>query len=333
MGSVGSDGRVRRSAPEQTIAGGRGTRRLSSMLRLQRSIGNRAVGELLNGAAPGRMLARDHQQAPSPTAQGAGQTAAPPASSGLQVHPNSKLSAGAFVAKLKANHQVPDWLKHALLVSGGRIQLSGPLNPSAGRIWMFVDDFQAAFAAGDWIMTTGRGTVTVTEDGDGNETWTQRVDPDLGKDERVGDWVRMGPGDPTFSPTPIFLTGKGLQTGQTIQTPTSASRSSENLIIVVNRFDVTNAKGKTRRFNASDDLVAESVLHEISAHAGEIARGKPGNHGTETHRTPSDRTADEIGGLFRDSNPDGTLKLSSTAEQVLAFIKQGRSKPAAAKHP
>ena len=264
---------------------------LAAVQRLQRSAGNRALARLLSTGAH-RRLHRD-----------------------VTVRNGSKLSASDLVSRLKSSRKLPAWLKSHLAAKGSQIQLSGQVTPPSDQIVEFVEDFERAIAAGDWTVTTGTSKIEVTLDSNNQQKWTQRIIPDLAGGEHIGDWVKMGPGDKEFSPRSIFLTTPGVQYGQTMVTQTSISQSDQKMVILVTGFEVTNPKGKTRKFKPDADALAEAFLHELSAHAGELEAGRSGDHGTPR----VDRLADEIGGLFRPT-VSGDLQPSKLTQQIFAFV-------------
>ena len=161
---------------------------------LQRSAGNRAVGRLLRAPA------------------------------GIAVHEGSTLSAADFAARLKKNKKVPDWLKQAVGSSGGSLTM-GKLAPPSGRIWLFDDSLAAAFASGNWEMTTAKSKIEDKEDG-GERKWRQIVTPDLAKGERIGYYMKTGPDQKTFSPTTLHSESAEIIYGWT-EPDTATSRREE----------------------------------------------------------------------------------------------------------
>lgn len=286
--------RARDSGPERSAAP------LAAIARLQRTVGNRAVGHLLQRD-------KDEKAAPS-------QQAPPPPKPVINVRKGSKLTAAQFVARLKRSRKLPSWLKSHLVAKGDQISLSGALKPPSNTILEFVEGFEKAFAAGNWTITTGTAKIEVTEDADKKQKWTQRVIPDLAGDE-IGDWVKMDASGLTFSPRSIFLTTPGVQYGQTMETATKRDQAEQRMIVITTRIEVTNPKKKKRTFTPDAENVAESFLHEISAHAGELAEKRSADHGTPR----VERLSDEIGGLFRPT-VSGQLQPSKITQQVLAFV-------------
>jgi hypothetical protein len=155
----------------------------------------------------------------------------------------------------------------------------------------------------------------VTEDADKKQKWTQRVIPDLAAGELIGDWVKLDASGLSFSRRTIFLTTPGVQYGQTMVTQTNKDRANQKVIIIVTEIEVTNPQKKTRKFTPDAENVAESFLHEISAHAGELEEQRSPDHGTPR----VERLSDEIGALFR-PEVSGQLQPSKVTQQILAFV-------------
>jgi hypothetical protein len=261
---------------------------------LQRSVGNRGVAKLLRAPAP----------------------------SGITVRAGSKLSAAQIAALLRRNAKLPRWVRDRVTSKGDRILLAKDAVAPAGEHMDSIDNLNTAFHAGDWQITTGRARIEVTDDG-GKRKWTQTVLPDLGRGGQIGSWRRPGPGeDPEFFGEPIFLLDEGVQYGQTLETGTNKDRGQIKLIVVVTEITVTRpgAKGpETQTFTVGEDELVESIVHEISVHAGEMAQGHQGLHGGAW----VDGLADEVGALFRPAAASGGLQPSALTKRIFAYVGPG----------
>jgi len=277
----------------EPLAGQRRAGAAHALVRLQQAAGNRAVGRVL-ARAPARSIA---------------------------VHRGSKLTAGDFVKALKSNQKVPGWLKSKVKAEGDAIVLAGDLEPPAGRIWLFDESFAKAFAAGDWQITTARSTMKVTKDKDDKLSWQQVVTPDLDSGERLGHWMKTGPGQIEFSgDPPLDSQLSEIVYGWTIpKSATPGSQDRLNLVVVVTEIEVTNGAGSTRTFKPSPDNIAEAIIHEIAVHAGRIAANQPDYHDGSA---VIQEIADQIGGFFRPATDAGPLELGATSKDILKFVSR-----------
>jgi hypothetical protein len=280
MERLAEPGRPRRSGAE-----GQRARPENALVRLQQAAGNRAVG---------RVLARAPTKA-------------------ITVRKGSKLSAAEFVGVLKRNEKVPKWLKSAVSAKGEQILLSGALEPPSDKIWLFDESFAKAFAAGSWEITTGKATISVTDQG-----WRQVVVPDLGGD-RMGTWMKVGRDEVEFSDDPLRSQDAEAIYGWT--TPRTGLRSDKgakhDLIVIVTEIEVTNKAGQTKTFKPGPDQIAEAIIHEIGIHAGRISAGQSDVHdGSAVIREVSE----QIGGFFRKSGDSGDLELGQTSKDIRKFV-------------
>jgi hypothetical protein len=254
---------------------------------LQRTAGNRAVGRLLRAPA------------------------------GISVHEGSTLSAADFAAKLKKNKKVPDWIKQAVGSSGGSLTM-GKLAPPSGRIWLFDDSLAAAFKSGNWEMTTAKSKIEVKDDG-GERKWRQIVTPDLAKGERIGFYMKTGPGEKAFSPSPLHSESAEIIYGWTQpDTATSKREAKKGLVVIVTEIEVTRPDGRRKIFKPGPDQMAEAIIHEIGIHAGRIAMGKPDVH-SDTDSSVAD-VVEQIGGFFRPERTGGGLEISPLTKEIFAFV-------------
>jgi hypothetical protein len=255
------------------------------ILRLQRAAGNRAVV---------RWLARTP--------------------SGIAVHKGSKLSAGEFAQALKGNKKVPGWLKKGLGSANGALTESGPVKAPEGRIWLFVDTFEEAFKAGNWEITTAHSKIEV-KDG----KWSQTVTPDLEGGERIGTRLKTGPDETTFMENRLDSDLEEVIYGWTIPDVSTTKRDAKRgLIVIVTEIEVTAPDGRKRVFKPGPDQMAEAILHEISVHAGRIAKGLQDAH-LDSDSAVRD-VVEQVGGFFRPENPQGGLQAGSTTREIFAFV-------------
>ena len=275
--------------------------------RLQHAAGNRAVRALLRDATAAPEKPAPKQAAPAP---------------GVQMRAGSKLNAAQLVAKIKASKRLPGWLGSRLAADGNRIRLTGQITPPSDRAFEFHEYFEKAFGPGDWTVTTAAAEITVKQDG-ADEKWVQRVVPDLEKGERFGSWVKLTSPELEFSQQDIFLQGEGVQYGQTLETQTSRTKQREKVIVVVTRFHVTAPDGATKDFESDADNIAESFIHELSAHAGRLVAGRTADHGDKA----VDRIADEVGALFRPADDAGVSPPSRVTQAIGGFLAAHRRRP------
>jgi hypothetical protein len=254
----------------------------SWILRLQRTAGNRAVRHLLQ---------RD-----------------------IAVHQGSHLTAAQLADVLKKNKKVPDWLKKGVGSSGGALT-AGKVATPKDRILSFVDSFVAAFKAGNWDITTAKSKIVVGKDG----KWRQIVTPDLGKDERIGFYMKSGPGQREFSESTLHSEDPEIIYGWTEpDTVTNQRDEKRGLVVIITEIDVTTADGRHKVFHPGPDEMAEAVVHEIGVHAGRIAQGRSDTH-SDTDSSVRD-VVNEIGGFFRPANDKGELETSPLTRQIFAFV-------------
>lgn len=254
----------------------------SWILRLQRTAGNRAVRHLLQ---------RD-----------------------IAVHQGSHLTAAQLADVLKKNKKVPDWLKKGVGSSGGALT-AGKVAAPKDRILSFVDSFVAAFKAGNWDITTAKSKIVVGKDG----KWRQIVTPDLRKDERIGFYMKTGPGQREFSESTLHSEDPEIIYGWTEpDTVTNQRDEKRGLVVIVTEIDVTTADGRHKVFTPGPDEMAEAIVHEIGVHAGRIAQGRSDTH-SDTDSSVRD-VVNEIGGFFRPANDQGELETSPLTRQIFAFV-------------
>ena len=258
----------------------------SWILRLQRTAGNRAVR---------RLLQRD-----------------------IAVHKGSQLTAAQLADVLKKNKNVPDWLKKGVGSSGGSLT-AGRVAAPKDRILSFVDSFVAAFKAGNWDITTAKSKIVVGKDG----KWRQIVTPDLGKDERIGFYMKTGPGQREFSESTLHSEDPEIIYGWTEpDTVTNKRDEKRGLVVIITEIDVTAADGRHKVFTPGPDEMAEAIVHEIGVHAGRIAQGRPDVH-SDTDSSVRD-VVNEIGAFFRPANDKDELELSPLTKQIFAFVAGGK---------
>jgi hypothetical protein len=252
---------------------------------LQRTAGNRAVCQLLQ---------RD-----------------------IAVHAGSRLKAGEFADKLKSNKKVPDWLKKGIGTKGSALT-AGNIAAPKDRILSFVDSFKDAFKSGNWDITTARSKIVVTKEG-GKEKWRNIVTPDLGKDERIGFYMKTGKDTREFSETTLHSEDPEIIYGWTEpDTVTNQRAEKRGLVVIITEIDVTAPDGRHQVFTPGPDEMAEAIVHEIGVHAGRISEGRPDTH-DDNDRSVRD-VVNEIGGFFRPAKNDDELDISPLTKQIFAFV-------------
>ena len=297
-------------------AGPGATLSAASVLRLQRSAGNAAVAALLAGHTPQgtstRALQRQPQQA------------------GVLVHPKAKFTAAQLVKMVKANPHSPDWVKNGLGGAGGSLVKKGPLQGPTDVILDISQSLRDAVTSGGWEITTGTTTLTVSVTkplSRGPSTrrswsrshdnplydfleWRQVVTPDLEPGERlVRTLGKIGPGTTTTTPVAIHSEDPEVMYGDTELADTTSqiahapAGQSRGLVVLVTDINVVAPDGTTKTFKPTDDQIVESLLHELSAHAGQESEHKPSEHG----RGDVNLIADEIAGWFPGSSTTGDI--------------------------
>jgi hypothetical protein len=299
---------VRRNSPTDASAGTSGDRAgadATALLRWQRSAGNRAVSALVSRGSPTPPLAPQralHLQR----------------ATGILVHPSSRLDLKALLAMIKRSRNVPAFLKRGLRIRGGALQVAGSLSKPEGTISEFLEPFMGAFTSGEWQITTADSTITVTGTDPTALAFSQLVKPHLAKGQRLGSSFSSGPGGQrTFGASPLYSTDREVIFGWTVPaTSTEQLKTGRGLIVVVRRITVTAPSGKTKVFVPSADEVVESVIHEISAHAGRISMGESDTHGTRS----VDDISTEVAEFFRYSEEKGEVTPFRTATRIFEFV-------------
>jgi hypothetical protein len=95
------------------------------------------------------------------------------------------------------------------------------------------------------------------------------------------------------------------------------------LVVLVIKIAVTGQNGRKKVFTPTEDVVLESVLHEISAHAGRMTEGRPDTHGDRG----VDDIAREVGEFFRWSADARGAVPSSTSKEIFEFIDKNATAP------
>ncbi len=300
---------------------GRGvTPAVASLLRLQRSAGNAAVGALVAG----------HRH------QGAGTRALQRQATGVLVHPKSRLTAAQLMKLVKANASVPDWVKKGLGSAGGALVKKGALQGPNDVIVDVSQSLRDAVTSGGWEITTGTTELKVSltkplrhgsqfrqswsraKDNPFYDflDWKQVVTPDLAPDEHLVRMLRTGPGTTTATPVAIHTEDPEVLYGDTelVDTTSQIAQASggqaRGLVVLVTVIKVIAPDGTTKTFTPSDDQLVESLLHELSAHAGQETEHKPSEHG----RGDVNAIAGEIAGWF---------PASATTREIYDFIQHG----------
>jgi hypothetical protein len=311
-----------------------------SLLRLQRTAGNAAVRTLLAAHAPQavatRPLQRQAQQA------------------GVLVHPKSKLTAAQLANKVKANRNAPDWVKKGLGSAGGSLVKKGPLQGPKDVILDVSESLRDAITSGGWEITTGTSTLTVSVTNppsrrSGTRTswsrshdhplydlldWKQVVTPDLEPGEHLERTLgKVGPDTTMTTPVAIHSEDPEVMYGDTELVDTTSQigqapkGQARGLVVLVTQIDVVAPDGSKNTFKPTDDQLVESLLHELSAHAGQDAEHRPSEHG----RGDVNDIAKEIADWFPASSTTGDIYdfIQHGADAALAKVQVGtpRDKP------
>ena len=296
----------------------------ASVAGLQRMSGNAAVAGLL-APKQGQRSAVDHPPAGSPVVQRQEALQRKGKRRGsLVFHPKSTLSAAKIVGMLKRNKNVPDFLKKSIAARNGAIVLVGklPIKP-AGTFSEFLEPYLAALTSSEWQFTTATSTIEVTGEF-GSPQYLQIVRPDLASGQRLGKDIKSGPGETTFFATPLYSSKSEVIYGWTVESgDTGKIGAGRGLVVLVTKIAVTGQNGRKKVFTPTEDVVLESVLHEISAHAGRMTEGRPDTHGDRG----VDDIARELGEFFRWSADARGAVPSSTSKEIFEFIDKNATAP------
>ena len=289
-------------------------------MRLQRAAGNAAVSGLL--AAHGQ--------------PGSGNRALQRQTAGVLVHPRSRLTVAQIMKLVQANAGTPDWVKKGLGSAGGSLVKKGALKGPTGVIVDVSESLRDAVTSGGWEITTGTTTLTVSltkplsHGSPYRKSWTrskdnpfydfldwkQVVTPDLEPSEHLVRILKTGPGTTTATPVAIHSEDPEILYGDTelVDTTSQIARApgsqARGLVVLVTEIKVIAPDGTTKTFTPTDDQLVESLLHELSAHAGQETEHKPSEHG----RGDVNAIAGEIAGWF---------PASATTREIYDFIQHG----------
>jgi hypothetical protein len=241
------------------------------------------------------------------------------AEQGIAVNSASQISAAKWVEIFRRSPHLPEFLPRGLSAKGNLIvgwaKIVRPKD-TIPRDWLA--DLAAAFASGDWEITTAQETYTLEQHA-GVIIGRRRIYPDLGKGEfGPGYWFDTGRSQREWSPDmysfdqTYSLGNSAVEFGETFSSEhvnkqaRQGERSAETrlnsgraLIIVINRvsvYGVHTGSPLASRFHspfevyfASDEQIAiaeptlvYSLLHELAAHAGRMNDGKTALHGDAT---------------------------------------------------
>lgn len=269
---------------------------------------------------------------------------------GIAVNPASQISAAKWVKIIKRCRHVPEYLQRGISAKGNLIvgwsKIVQP-NNTIQRDWLA--DLSAAFASGDWEITTAQETYKLEQNA-GVMKVRRSIYPDLGKGEYgPGHWFDTGPGQREWSPDMYSFDqtyqfgDSAVEFGETFSSEhvnkqaRPGERSAETrlksgraLIIIINRLSVYGVHMRSRPagrlhtplevYFASDALIpiaeatlAYSFLHELAAHAGRMNGGKTAMHGDDT----VEGIVNDILEMFpKDVLGDPTLKVSNALAQA-----------------
>ena len=216
----------------------------TALLRLQAGAGNRAVAQLVARA---------------------------PAFGKLGIADGSRFSSAQFLDLLKRNKHVPTALTRNLVAqtrSGDRpealvLQKKVPRLSDLPLITNWEDSFNAAMKDGTYELTTATSRIEVDPK---SGSFKQVVTPDLRRGERL-----------RFD---LFSLDKETIFGWTFENKTNLSEGAvRKIVLIVTEIEVVHGSAK-QTFKPNDDEMAEALLHEIAAHAGQAVQGQPAEHGT-----------------------------------------------------
>ena len=269
-----------RGAAPEAAGARRPEGRHAQLLRLQAGAGNRAVTQ---------MLARS------------------PAFGKIGIAEGSRFTSAQFLDLLKRNKHVPAAVTRNLVAQARPpalvLQKQVPRLSELPLITNWEDSFNAAMKAGTYELTTATSRIEV-DPGKGN--FKQVVRPDLRKGERT-----------RFD---LFSLDKETIFGWTFENATNLSEGAvRNIVLIVTEIEVVQGSAK-RTFKPNDDEMAEALLHEISAHAGQAVQHLPAEH----HSGDVDNIDEKVADLFQPtaSLPSG---LGRTTQDIRDWLAAKRA--------
>ena len=275
-----------------TPATGRPDAAHATLLRLQARAGNSAVT---------RLVARK------------------PAFGQLGIAEGSRFSSAQFLDLLKRNRHVPAAVKGNLAAQGGSgslpealvLQKKVPRLSELPLITNWEDSFNAALKDGTYELTTATSRIEVDAK---TGAFKQVVSPDL----REGERLRFD----------LFSLDKETIFGWTVENTTNRSEgATRKIVAVVTEIEVVCGQA-SETFKPDEDEMAEALLHEISAHAGQAVQHLPAEHG----KGDVDSIDEKVRDLFQ-ATTDLPSGLGRTTKDIRDWLAAHRAPAAPAKTP
>jgi hypothetical protein len=206
----------------------------------------------------------------------------------IRVNPASKISAGAWLTKIKASNHVPEHFQDQIESKGNTIFVTNPLkfkfpNNVIPKPWR--DDWLSAFVTPEWEITTGRLDIVVKKDQSSGVSITVTHHPDLATGESISDLNKYGMTG-TFTKTKDVL----VERGNTLPGDVTL-KSKRKLIVIANRLTL-KLGNNTKNYTFNDDELVEVWFHEIACHAGRNSQNKDDFH--------TGKIGDEVDACARD---------------------------------
>ena len=212
----------------------------AALLRLQGGAGNRAVTQLV---------------------------ARTPAFGQVGIAEGSRFTSAQFLDLLKRNKHVPAAVTRNLAAQSRPealvLKKKVPRLSDLPLITNWEDSFNAAMKDGGYELTTATSRIEVDPR---SGSFKQVVRPDM----RQGERLRFD----------LFSLDKETIFGWTFENATNLSEGAiRKIVLIVTDIEVVHGSAK-KTFKPNDDEMAEALLHEISAHAGQAAQHLPAEHHT-----------------------------------------------------
>ncbi|MBK8335263.1 MAG: hypothetical protein IPL03_01175 [Sterolibacteriaceae bacterium] len=240
------------------------------------------------------------------------------AEQGIAVNSASQISAAKWVDIFRRSSHLPSFLQRGIGARGNLIvgwsKITQPEN-TIPRDWLA--DLAAAFASGDWEITTAEETFELEKHA-GVFKVRRKIYPDLGKGEfGPGYWFTTGPNQKEWSPDRYSfdktyeLGSAAIEYGETFSNENvnrhakkgegsaeTRLKSGRALIIIINRMSVYGVHmgsalgsqflpevllyfASAERIPIAEPTLVYSFLHELAAHGGRMNAGKSALHGDD----------------------------------------------------
>ena len=229
----------------------------------------------------------------------------------LGVAEGSRFSSAQFLDLLKRNRHVPAAVTRHLVAQAKPdalvLQKAVPRLNELPVITNWEDSFNAALKAGTYELTTATSRIEVDpRTGD----FKQVVRPDL----RTGEHPRFD----------LFSLDKETIFGWTFENTTNLSGDvTRRIVLVVTDIEVVCGSAH-HTFMPDDDELAEALLHELSAHAGQAVQHLPAEH----HTGDVENITEKVSDLFQ-ATPDLPSGMGTTTKAIRDWLAARRAKAAA----